>query len=283
MTVPPFDLAGDGVGVDDRAALVSGDDPGHGDLAAGTRVDLGAGGHPAVLLQPHRTAPTGTARRSAARAGIPAGPRDGRAEHVSQPLVSQVTEPEGKRVGARRVSELVDARLAGKGVRGRRQRPAPLARHARPPSPSAAVRPPAPPPAAARPPARRSPAAPRPVCRPPCPRPCTARPPRCPSPARPHWDARSSASACWTGCSRPFAARPSIVVTDLPATSPTVAWQASTGAPSTSTEQAPHSPVRRNRRCMPCRNGDTRPQRQVEGEVAAADDDVTRQSVHTVV
>jgi hypothetical protein len=57
----------------------------------------------------------------------------------------------------------------------------------------------------------------------------------------PHWEALSCITARCTGCSRP-PANPSIVVTDLPTTSPTAIRQASAGAPSTRTVQAPHSP-----------------------------------------
>ena len=58
----------------------------------------------------------------------------------------------------------------------------------------------------------------------------------------PHWKACSSTSACCAGWSLPPAVNPSTVVTARPSTSPTGVWHDSTGSPSTSTVQAPHSP-----------------------------------------
>src|SRR5882724_12409664 len=58
----------------------------------------------------------------------------------------------------------------------------------------------------------------------------------------PHWAAPSSAKACWSGCSRPPSAIPSTVMIRAPSVSTGSARHESTGAPSTSTVQVPHSP-----------------------------------------
>lgn len=53
----------------------------------------------------------------------------------------------------------------------------------------------------------------------------------------------SSIHACWTGCSRPPLARPSMVVIGWPATEPTAVTQDRNALPRTCTVQAPHSPA----------------------------------------
>ena len=124
-----FDLVDHRVAVDHGPALVGRHDPGHPDVAGCVGERLGAGRHPAALLQAGREAcaaphpvpvPPGRAA-GGAPAGPPAEPLGGGLQDGGEPVVIEMTEPEAQRVLARNVRQLVDVRLARERVGGRGQ------------------------------------------------------------------------------------------------------------------------------------------------------------------
>ena len=101
MIVAAFDLAGDGVRVDHRTALVGGHDPAHAQPTSRAGPPLGAG------PRPDRPFPAQQRRPSRAGCPFPArGPAKscgGGPDQRGQPLVGQVVKPEPQWVGTHRV------------------------------------------------------------------------------------------------------------------------------------------------------------------------------------
>ena len=92
-----LDLAAYGVRIHDRAALVTGDQPGDANLAAALDDHLRGGDHSAVLFQPAGNADTHSRRRLAPALpadvpmiGLPADVLGDRPEHRRQPVIGEV-------------------------------------------------------------------------------------------------------------------------------------------------------------------------------------------------
>ena len=85
-----LDLVREVVGIDDRAAVESGDEARHVQLAVGRDADLGAGRDAGVLLDAAGDPEPGAVQR---RLLAPARPVGSGSEHLGEPLVLEVAQP----------------------------------------------------------------------------------------------------------------------------------------------------------------------------------------------